>query len=229
MLTSLPTELVVMVLKRLGVSHLFVVRRVSRMMKREAEALLAKRKELVVSVLCCRTQTAVLTPGISPSPVMCLLLPDSGIMRLMPAVRKLLVWPRFHNDQDGEERKLYEETVCRLLNQWSETLLCAEVITAKDHRMDLTLPQLPHLLSFAMTHVTSNTMQSLLSSALRVQEIVYLRSEFQCEKLSPGWKVVEKASDGNVTPDTKFLDALCQHQTEWEMEHKLAAGPDSSG
>ena len=198
------------------------MRRVNHFLKQEAESLLAKQQRLVVSALCCRTKTAIMMPDSGDS--MCLLLPGSDVTRLMPAVRKLLVWPRFSDQQDAEERNLYLQTVQTLLQQWSQTLVSAEVIAAKDHRMDLILPHMPQLSSWAMTHITSNTMQSLLSSAERIEEIVYLRSEFRCEDLSPGWKVIEKPADGSDTPDTLFLDALSHHQTEWEQQHKQ---PDS--
>lgn len=129
------------------------------------------------------------------------------------------MWPLFCNQQDAEEVSFYTATLHQLLHQWSQSVVSVEIVTVKDHSVDLTMPQMPQLTRFAMSNITSKTMLSLMKSAEQVREIVYLRSDFNSDKLSNNWSVVEKASDGSGTPYARFLETLLQHHNEWERQY----------
>lgn len=216
MITSLPPELLLMVLKRLPVADLFRVRRVCRLLLHYGEDVLAKQKTLVVSVWCNRT--AVMTPKVRDlGENTFLLLPDSKSVRLMPSIRSLVLWPSFTNEQDEQELLFFQQTIVQLMGMWSETLVCAEVISGRDHVIDLQFGDMQSLICFIMSHISVTTMNSLMNHAPRLQEIVYLRSHYNSESQSE-WSVIEK-SDGQEN-GTEAMDLLSKHQTEWEMMHQ---------
>lgn len=80
--------MMVMIMKRLDIASLFRMRRVNRVLKQEAEKLLAKRKRLILCVMCNKTQKAILNSEHHAN--MSLLLPGSTMTQYLPAVRKLL-------------------------------------------------------------------------------------------------------------------------------------------
>ena len=98
MLTSLPIELVRMILRRLSTAELFRVRRVCRSLRQEAEAAIARIETLVVNVVC--SDAAAAAVAVTPSSCRLsnealVLLPNSKCHRLLPSVKNLLVWPTF--------------------------------------------------------------------------------------------------------------------------------------
>lgn len=182
---------------------------------------LKKCKTLIVSVWC----SQALTPGAATADYEAndfLLLPDSNAVSLMPALSHLIVWPRFADEKDAAEQNCFRQTVVRLLNLWSASLVCAEVITGKDQELDMQLSEMPLLRCFVMSHITAATMQSLLQSAPLIQEIVYLRSGHNRESLSAEWLTIEKKDQEPVSPETLAIDMLTKHQSEWEKIHQKA-------
>jgi hypothetical protein len=221
MLLSLPPELRHMVMQHLGIADLFRMRRVHPLLKQMAESLLSKTDVLSLCVNC-GSDRAVVSESDSPS--LCLLIPGQNhMLRLMPAVKSLCVWPRFStNYRDESERKVYAKTLRQMLRHWSGSLESAEFICEKDHKIDMTMPKKNKLIRWAMTQITPKTMHSLLTQADGIQEIVYLKSDFQSDQLVNGWKVMEKTPGDNQQVDTHFLDLLFNHQKQFENVNAYA-------
>ena len=215
MLTSLPIELVRMILRRLSVAELFRVRRVCRSLRQEAEAAIARIETLVVNVVCSDAAAA----AVAVTPFSCrlsnetlVLLPNSKCHRLLPSVKNLLVWPTFlSGGGDAKERRQLQQTTQHLLRKWSASLVLVMVITDQSHALCLKLRlRMPRLTCFLTTRMGCTTFKSVTTARNQV--------DITCVHSSPRLQRLSSFRDRVSTREkTQLLRVLYRHQTEWEQ------------